>query len=680
MLFDDPALQALKKTFNAEKVKKEGIVRGTERGFGFLEVANDKNSYFIDPLNMRQVINGDKIVAVITSDDSRNKHQAVPEALVECALKDKFVARVVFVDNKLQVTPNNPSIKQTFVAEDVRPDRTKKLQEGDWVICTLKQHALTNKYFKASITEYITVSQDPKLPWTISLRSLNLPLEAPKSLESYPFLEESFPREDLTAIPFVTIDSEKTEDMDDALYIERCEDGFNLFVAIADPTGYIDENSDLDKEAAKRAFSIYLPGRDIPMLPRELSDNLCSLRENEERNAVVGKIHILNNGHIEYADTEFKLAVIKSHGKLIYNYVSDFYENNDTTNFNPSEQIKGILDLLIEMTKIRDNYRSTELASFRTRPDYDFILTPEGALDHIEINHRRLANQIVEESMIAANLACGDLLAKRLNTGIFNVHMGFDPDYIDDAIELLTKFHYQTTVEELQTIPGFCKARRFCNDQIGSYLDNMIRKYQEYSQITITPGPHYALGVENYATWTSPIRKYGDMINHRLIKSLICDQEHPRMPTEEVLNVMNTARRVNRQAERLVRDWLYVDYLAPEVEKETVFEAELFDVVRSGLRVCLIENGAFVFIPMSLFSADVTKIEFSCESGQVIYEGNQILYRLGDVLQVRLVSVDRVNRSIIAAPVALPLGLELVDIKEATLRRKSNLLGKNGRR
>lgn len=671
MLFDNPALQALKQGFDAEKTKKEGIVRRTDRGFGFLEVPYDKNSYFIPPQAMKNVLNGDKVVAVITEDAERGKFQAAPESLVEAALKDKFVARVNYINGRLNITPDSPSIKQSLMCDDNRQDKSTKLVEGDWVMCSLKKHALADGNFRAQVNEVITNSDDPKTPWTVSLRALSLPIESPASLPDYPFLESELEREDMTNMPFVTIDSEKTEDMDDALYIERCDDGFNLYVAIADPTGYIDENSDLDKEASKRAFSIYLPGRNIPMLPRELSDNLCSLRENENRPALVAKIHILNDGTIDTESTVFKLAMIKSYGKLIYNYVSDYIENGDTSNFNPSDNVKQVLDLLIEMTKVRDNYRSTVLASFRPRPDYEFVLTPEGALDHIEVNYRRIANQIVEESMIAANVACGEYLAKNLNTGIFNTHMGFNPDSMDDALALLEENGFKTTQAELETISGFCAARRYANGLDSTYLDNMLRKYQEYSQMTISPGPHYALGVTNYATWTSPIRKYGDMINHRLIKSLICDKNHPRMPNEETLTIMNTARRTNRLAERSVRDWLYSDYLMPSLENKTVFTGELFDVVRGGVRVSLVENGASIFIPISLFSGERDNIEFNMNEGKVFFN-NQPIFKLGDAIKVRLVNIDKMNRSIVGTPAELPEGVRYPNIEEALQKRRDN--------
>ena len=281
--------------------------------------------------------------------------------------------------------------------------------------------------------------------------------------------------------------------------------------------------------------------------------------------------------------------------------------------------------------------------------------------------------------MIAANIACGDFLAKNLNTGIFNSHSGFVVEELEDVVELLKENGYQTTADELETIPGFCAARRYANSLESTYLDNMLRKYQEFSQMTISPQPHYALGVETYATWTSPIRKYGDMINHRLVKSVICTQEHPRMPDETLLSEMNLARRTNRMAERSVRDWLYADYLFPEIEKKTVFTAELFDVVRGGIRVCLQENGAFIFVPMSLFSAQRDDLEFDNSKGRIFYKGD-VVYSLGDTMKVRIVDINKETRSIVGAPVELPLNLPLVNVEEMLDKRAKNQRRPNNNR
>ncbi|MGN0908431.1 MAG: exoribonuclease II [Succinivibrio sp.] len=670
MLFDDPALSALKKQFNNEKPRKEGTVKASDRGFGFLETA-DRESFFIAPDDMRAVTHGDRISATIGT-DSQGREHAVPESLVEPFLK-RFVARAVIASGRLMAVPDHPSIRTRMDCDDGRPEGGEEIRSGDWVVCELTAHALRDGAFRAKITERICSKDEPRAPWIVSLRRYDLPLHEPADRD-FEFLDKDLPRKDLTALPFVTIDSSHTQDMDDALCIEKDGSGYTLMVAIADPTGYIAEGSDLDELASRRAFSIYLPGQDIPMLPRILSQNLCSLREGEDRPVVAGRFRVALDGTIDLSKSEFCLGTIRSQGKLVYDEISDYLEGREGASFKPSAEVDRVLRLLEEFARARDGYRATHAASFRNRPDYDFVLKEDGSLDHIEVEHRRIANQIVEECMITANVCAGNLLAQKFHSGIFNLHKGFDLDKIDAIKKLLDEQHCPYTDEQLSTIEGYNAIRRFAVAQGDNYMDCRIRRLQEFSQISIAPGPHFALGVENYATWTSPIRKYGDMVNHRLLKSLITSSGEPKLPGDDTLAQMNLARRVNRMAERDVRDWLYVDYLEPEIARKTVFDGEVFDIMRGGMRVTLDANGAMIFVPFSFMSPDRDSMTLDGDEG-VALVGGKVVLKLGDPIRVRLIEVDHENRSITGAP-AESIGGVMLPVPEP--RQKARPSGRPG--
>lgn len=674
MLFDDPALSELKKQFVKEKPRKEGTIKSSDRGFGFLETA-ERESFFISPDDMRRVTHGDKISAVIETDDQGREH-AVPKTLIDPFLK-RFVAKAVISQGRLMAIPDHPNIHVHIACTDERTYGSEKINSGDWIICELSSHALRDGVFRAKITERICASSEPRAPWIVSLRRYDLPLREPDDRE-FEFLDKDLPRKDLTSLPFITIDSAHTQDMDDALYIEKDQDGFKLMVAIADPTGYIPEDSDLDKLASRRAFSIYLPGQDIPMLPRILSQNLCSLRENEDRPVLVGSFRVAADGTIDLSKSEFCLGTIRSHGKLIYNDVSDYLEGKAEAAFHPSEEVERVLRDLVDFAHARDAYRSSHAAAFRNHPDYDFILKDDGSLDHIEVEHRRIANQIVEECMITANVCAGNMLADKFNSGIFNLHKGFDLTKIDAIKKLLNEQHCPYTEEGLSTIEGYNAIRRFAVAQDSAYMDCRIRKLQEYSQISITPGPHFALGVENYATWTSPIRKYGDMVNHRLLKSLLTSAQHPKLPDEETLSQMNLARRVNRMAERDVRDWLYVDYLEPEIAKKTVFDGEVFDISRGGLMVTLNANGAMLFVPFSFMSPDRDSMTLDADEGVALVDGKVVL-KLGDPIKVRIIEIDHENRSVTGAPTQ-SIGGVMLPVPEPRGKTNQSLRHTQGRR
>jgi exoribonuclease II len=642
MLADNPVLQKLKQDNEKSKIKKEGCVKATDKSYGFLEVDN-KESYFIPPQFMKNLIHGDKIEAVITSNG--DKQQAEPLKLIEPYLK-RFVARIKYNKGFLNIIPDHPSIKNWIRAKSHL--KNIDLQEGDWVIATLTEHAMNNqKFHMAEIIEFITTANDPQAPWWVVLRGLDLPKQSPFDEGNYEFKDKNYVRTDLTHLPFVTIDSEKTKDMDDALYIEQFSDGsWKLWIAIADPTGYIDENDKLDIEASKRAFSIYLPGRDIPMLPRSLSDDLCSLKEGEIRNVLVGCINIEADGNL-VGETKFELATIKSQGKLVYDKVSDLLEGNET-NFQPSEVIYNQIKMLESFCKARFQYRSCHASVFKDKPEYEFILNDDGSLKEIKIATRRIANRIVEEAMIAANTCAGKFLANHFHAGIFNIHMGFDQEKMSDVVQLLSEYNAPITdPKELSTVEGFSKIKRWVDEIDSDYIDNRLRKYQEYAQMSPVPGPHYGLGLDYYATWTSPIRKYGDMINHRLIKSFLNSGKHPRIPNDETIETMNIAKRYNRLAERNVKDWLYVKYLESYMNNGTVFTGEIFDITRGGLRIRLLENGATAFIPSSFICTDRKRIESDNNTGIMKIDGNEY-FKISQTIEVVVAELNYNTRSIVA--------------------------------
>ena len=183
-------------------------------------------------------------------------------------------------------------------------------------------------------------------------------------------------------------------------------------------------------------------------------------------------------------------------------------------------------------------------------------------------------------------------------------------------------------------------------------MDCRIRRLQAFSQMSIAPAPHFALGVDNYATWTSPIRKYGDMVNHRLLKAIIVNAAHPTLPDDELLQKMNLARRTNR-----------MDYLEPDIAKGTVFEAEVFDLSRGGLRVILEENGAMVFVPSVFISDNRDAFILDGDLGILTVAGATKL-RLGDKVYVKIVEINRTTRSITAMIAQSVGGLLLPDPKK----------------
>ncbi|HBV39184.1 MAG TPA: exoribonuclease II, partial [Erwinia sp.] len=431
MFQDNPLLAQLKEKLHSQTPRVEGVVKGTEKGFGFLE-ADAQKSYFIPPPFMKKVMHGDRIIAVLQTD--KDREVADPEKLVEPFLT-RFVGRVQKKDDRLSIVPDHPLLKDAI---QCRPDRNLKhdFQAGDWAVAEMKRHPLKgDRTFYAELTAFITHAEDPLAPWWVTLSRHNLEREAPDAVTG-DILDEQLEREDLTSLDFVTIDSASTEDMDDALYVEALPEGqLRLTIAIADPTAYVPANSELDAIAAERAFTNYLPGFNIPMLPRQLSDDVCSLRPNVRRPVLACRVTVAADGTLG-EDIHFFAAWIESKAKLVYDQVSDWLENSG--DWQPeNEAIATQIRLLHKLCLARGEWRQTHALVFKDRPDFRFLLGEKGEVLDIVAEHRRIANRIVEEAMITANICAATVLREKLGFGIYNIHLGFDLVNAEQAASVL---------------------------------------------------------------------------------------------------------------------------------------------------------------------------------------------------------------------------------------------------
>ncbi|ERT11491.1 exoribonuclease II [Photorhabdus temperata J3] len=647
MFQNNPLLAQLKQQLHSQTLRVEGLVKGTEKGFGFLEVDGQK-SYFIPPPQMKKVMHGDRVTAAIHTDKEREI--AEPETLVEPFLS-RFVGRIQKKenDNRLWIVPDHPLLKDAIPCRPAN-QVTHPFQNGDWAVAEMRHHPLKgSRGFHAEITGYITEGDNHYAPWWVTLTRHNLERNAPEMTADCQLNDGDLERIDLTSLDFVTIDSATTEDMDDALHVAKQDDGsLKLSIAIADPTAYIAADSELDKIAHQRAFTNYLPGFNIPMLPRDLSENLCSLRPNERRPALVCQVSIFEDGQLG-DDIAFFSTWVESKAKLVYDEVSDWLEGKGT--WKPaSESIATQINLLKEMSERRNQWRHQHALIFKDRPDYRFILDENGYVLDIVVEQRRASNRIVEEAMITSNLCAAKILRDKLGFGVYNVHTGFEPLQIEQVVELLKENSIEENAEELLTLDGFCKLRRELDKQPTQFLDSRIRRFQTFAEIKPEPGPHFGLGFDAYATWTSPIRKYSDMVNHRLLKAII-QKTDAEKPAEETCLQLAERRRLNRMAERDVGDWLYARFLQPHAGTEQQFTAEIIDITRGGLRVRLVDNGAVAFIPAPFLHSVRDELQCSQETGTVIIKG-ETAYQLNDIIDVRIEEVRMETRNIVARPTA----------------------------
>jgi exoribonuclease II len=644
MLQNNPLLAQLKQDIRKTTPRAEGVIKATDKGFGFLET-DDGQSYFVPPPAMKQVLHGDRVQAIIH--ENGDKTSVEPDTLLEPGL-ERFIARVQKRDGRLAVVPDHPSINNVLKARIKNSLDEASIGDGDWVVARLVRHPLKpdDRAFFSQIDELVAKADDPAVPWRVTLARHALEQTSPEAGDDWLLRDEGLVREDLTAEPFFTIDSEKTRDMDDALrVVPRAQGGWEMTVAIADPTAYVEEGHAADLEARTRAFTVYLPGQNVTMLPEALSDDLCSLWEGQDRPVLACALEVEADGSL--GDYRFFAATARSHAKLAYDRVSDWLEGQG--DWSPAEVIAEQLKALRDLTEARSAWRAEHALVFKDRPDYVFDLDDVGNVLDIRVDPRRIANRMIEESMIAANACCADLLADKVGHGIFNVHRAFEPDKAEAAHEFLTAQEIEVELEALSELPRYKELKRALESRDDAWLDARLRRFQGFTSMSAKPGPHFGLGLAAYATWTSPIRKYGDMVNHRLIKRVLKGEQAPVEASQQLTEQLTERRRLNRMAERDVKDWLYVRYLTPSAEAQETFDAEIIAINRGGMRVRLTANGATAFIPAPLMHSDRTKVAIDDKEGRIQVEGEE-RYKLGDHIRVALTEAREATRSLVGRP------------------------------
>ncbi|PPI86788.1 exoribonuclease II [Candidatus Pantoea edessiphila] len=644
MFHNNPVLIQLKKKLKLQTVFVEGVVKRKEKGFGFLEV-NAQKSYFIPPVQMKKVMHGDRIIAIIHNNE--DKEIAIPQKLIEPFL-NHFVGRIYKKNNIISILPDNQFLTELIPCNYHNIKNSScNFQNGDWAAAKMCSHPLKgNRGFCADITDFIVKANDQYAPWWVTLSRHNLEREAPSICLSK-MIDEKLDRKDLVDMDFITIDNISTEDMDDALYVKELSDGhLHLTIAIADPTSYIAVGSQLDIIASKRGFTNYLPGFNIPMLPRQISDDICSLRPNIKRPVLACSVIVTKEGNLE--DINFFAAWIKSKAKLAYNEVSDWLENIGTwkpIDINIANQIR----LLYRLYLIRNQWRKTYALVFKDRLDYKFLISEKGEVLEIISELRRTANHIVEESMILANMCAGKILREKLGFGIYNIHLGFDSNNIEQAVTILAAHGITVNAKDITTLDGFRLLRRKLDNQPTQLLNNRLRRFQSFAEISTKPGPHFGLGLEDYATWTSPMRKFTDMLNHRLLKAIILGKKI-ECPDNKLITKISERKRLNRIAEKDIGDWLYACYLSKFANSKHKFRTEIVHISRSGMRVKLIDNGATAFIPVGFIHTVRDELICNQEYGILKVKG-KIIYRVTDIIDITITKVCLNKRIIEARPI-----------------------------
>ncbi len=617
----------------------KGKVQGHPDGFGFLIPEDGSADMFLSEKEMHQVLHGDVVMVRQSGVDRRGRPEAKIIEVLERA-NNRVVGRL-FEDHGIQfVVAENRRITQDIL---VAPGEAGKAQAGQVVILEIMQHPNKHAQPIGRIIEILGNYADPGMEIEIALRKHDLPHEFPNDVERQ---AKAIPptvaasdwegREDIRNLPLVTIDGETARDFDDAVYCAPERDGYRLVVAIADVSHYVNTNDALDKEAILRGNSVYFPRRVIPMLPEELSNGLCSLNPHVDRLCMVCDMHVGNDGQI--GKYRFYPSVMYSHARLTYTQVAEMLAEPDgdlaKQYANVLPHLNDLYDLFKKLLKARDKRGAIDFETVETQ----MIFTDQGKIERIVPVVRNDAHKLIEECMLAANVCAANYLSEHEHTVLYRVHLGPTPEKLETVREFLKEFGLQLGGEDEPKAADYSKLLKRIKGRpdAGLLQTVMLRSLRQAKYEPENTG-HFGLGYEAYAHFTSPIRRYPDLLVHRAIKAVLQGKQYkPGMKWAELgVHCSMTERRAD-DATRDVDAWLKCFYMRDHLG--STFTGTVSSVTSFGMFVSLDD----LYVEGLVHISELGKDYFHFDAGkhQLLGERSGQSYRLGDRVQVRVVKVD----------------------------------------
>lgn len=582
-------LQGLKSQMEAEKERAEAVIKGTQARYGFA-VLDDGREIFIPPQEMLKAFPDDRVKVCIRPTKD-NKTIADIEKLVSSPLMD-FTGRCVRKGKAVFVEPDLPQLNRWLF---IPPQARNGVKEGDYLRCAILRHPIRDGKPQAKVLSIIGDENTPGIENLYSIAKYRLATqwsnavkEELKEGQAQRTALETQKRRDLTDLEFVSIDSTKTLDIDDALYAETTTDGWILFVAIADPTAYIRIGSQLHRDLAARGTSVYFHGDVLPMLPEELSQGICALSEGVDRAALVCKIAISDSGEI--GDFEFIEATVRSRAKLSY-FAVDRYLNGQ---YDELMSHASPLETLYQIYRALRAQREQHNLVMEDRQEFRWLMNDSKQIESIEPTEKLLSQKLVEECMVAANRCAARFLATHQASGPFVSHPGFRADRSDEVRKFLTLHAPELADLDQTTVTGYRDIMRgLAAAEHALPLRPMVNRLLTRAELSCEPAPHMGMALDCYTNCTSPLRKYADFLVHLQIKAVLHGEEAQKTDPHALSDLklrLGACRSATLEAER----WLISNYLEKvtrDSDSAIVFPATITHVTSGGFTARLDDSG-----------------------------------------------------------------------------------------
>ncbi|MDN4503966.1 ribonuclease R [Alteromonadaceae bacterium BrNp21-10] len=631
-----------------------GRVIGHRDGFGFLKRDDGKKDLFIAAPQMNMVLHGDIVLVNEAEKDYRGKREARIVRVIE-PRTEAIVGRYFFENGFGVVIPDDSRICQEIIipAEDVGGAR-----QGNVVVVEITQRPRRRMSPAGKVIEVLGEHMAPGMEIEMALRTHDIPHDWPDDvLQHIKNLTEDVPaeakegRRDLRDMPLITIDGEDARDFDDAVYCQPNDDGgYRLWVAIADVSYYVRPNKSLDKEAQQRGNSVYFPEQVIPMLPEVLSNGLCSLNPQVDRLCMVCEMQISPKGELQ--DYEFYEAVMNSKARMTYNKVWGILQGEPELHQRYSAHVDDIRHLH-DLYKVLKRTRAKRGAIEFETQENKFIFNAERKIDHIVSVVRNDAHKLIEECMILANVSAAQLIEKHQAEGLFRLHDEPDSERLTSFLSYLAEVGIEHKIRDKASPQDFTQVVSKIQGRPDQELIQIMllrsMKQAVYGHENIG---HFGLALEAYAHFTSPIRRYPDLVVHRAIKAIIDKQQGRKSKTggyaysaEEVENLGEQCSMTERRADdatRDVADWLKCEFMQDHVGD--CFDGVIASVTSFGFFVRLTEFGIDGLVHITALENDY--YHFDEVKLRLVGESFGKVYRLGDEIRVKVAGVNLDDRKI----------------------------------
>ncbi len=647
----------------------KGKVLGHRDGFGFLLRDDGKKpDLVLPPRQMRRVFHGDLVLVRVSGRDRRGRDEAT---IAEVLSRNTQTMVGVYRQNTAEfgvLIPENPRITHEVIIPHSACGGAK---DGQVISARIVKQPETRVQPVGEVVEVLGERMDPGMEIDIAIRSYEIPAEFPPDvhdqiagMSAEVAEDDKLHRVDLRDVPLVTIDDESAKDFDDAVCAWKTKSGsWKLLVAIADVSHYVRPGSALDEEAINRGNSVYFPGQVVPMLPELLSNGLCSLNPDVDRLSLVCEMNISQSGVI--SRYRFYEGVFRSHARLTYNKVATILDDQGKQGDELREQYRPLVSSLKNLKSLYTLLREARVArgaiDFETT-ETEIVFNDERKIEKIVPRSRNDAHKIIEECMLAANVATARFLDKHDLPALYRIHERPSPERLDKLRLFLNELGLslgggdEPTPQDYRELAEVIKGR-----EDADVIQTVMLRSMSRAVYSPQNDGHFGLAYPAYAHFTSPIRRYPDLLVHRAIRSVIrgprktntvlrADGAKVEPPSkwapytfEKMLEFGEHCSMTERRADeatRDVEDWLKCEFMSDKLGE--VFDGSIASVTQFGIFVRLDEVYVEGLVHVTSLPSDY--YHYEPEKHRLKGERSGMSYRLGDGVTVQVARVDLNDR------------------------------------